>query len=590
MQEKVRYVINNGYGGIMIWTLGYDHLNTHGNYDEWSLLPAIGYCATGPVVTHTVTPLAGSNGNILPSAQQTVLTLGDVTFTATPGASSSQVEAAAQPMDTTPSYVVDQWLVNGIPIPTASGATNFTLQNVTADTSVQVTFKPAPSSAYSVTLGTDGNGTISPCDPLSVESSSNVTFTATPYTGYVVDQWLVNDVAQQSGLTSYTLYNVTASATVKVTFKAAPADSYALTTVAVPSYGGTVSEGGAFTAGSQQTVTAAANPGCSFINWTENGIEVCSSNSYSLVLATNRSLVANFTATQVIISDKDAPSLQITQPYSSGSFVTTSSSVNMAGTASDLGHGDNGISSVTVKGVEASGDTAANGGTANWNFPVSLTLGTNLLTVVAMDDAGNTNVQQVTVIYSLPDTTLPQVTLMSPNSGTYSVGSQVALSATASDSSGISYCGYYLFQGGGEVGIIYQGNPGDGLVSSYTWTVPSTLNGYTINGTDYQICFAAWDASANANGNVTLSSGYVTLQPTNDEEPFFVGIDMSTHTNAVLGWCGITNHKCTIYCSTNLLSGFSVLCSNMTATAATNIFTDSIQNCRQKFWRITTDE
>jgi uncharacterized repeat protein (TIGR02543 family) len=112
------------------------------------------------------------------------------------------------------------------------------------------------------------------------------------------------------------------------------------------------------------------------------------------------------------------------------------------------------------------------------------------------------------------DTTPPTVSLTAPNSGTFSVGSQVTLSATANDASGISYCGYYLYKGGNTlIDIIYQGNPGDGMVSPYFWTVPATVNGYTINGTDYQIVVAAWDASPNRNGNTAESSGYLTLAP-----------------------------------------------------------------------------
>jgi len=40
MQGKARYVVNHGYGGVMIWELGEDHF-VRGHYDKWSLLPAI---------------------------------------------------------------------------------------------------------------------------------------------------------------------------------------------------------------------------------------------------------------------------------------------------------------------------------------------------------------------------------------------------------------------------------------------------------------------------------------------------------------------------------------------------------------------
>jgi GH18 family chitinase len=41
MQRKAHYVVDNGFGGLMIWELGQDHFDAQGNYDQWSLLPAI---------------------------------------------------------------------------------------------------------------------------------------------------------------------------------------------------------------------------------------------------------------------------------------------------------------------------------------------------------------------------------------------------------------------------------------------------------------------------------------------------------------------------------------------------------------------
>ena len=41
MQRKAQYVLDNGFGGLMIWELGEDHFDSQGRYDQWSLLPAI---------------------------------------------------------------------------------------------------------------------------------------------------------------------------------------------------------------------------------------------------------------------------------------------------------------------------------------------------------------------------------------------------------------------------------------------------------------------------------------------------------------------------------------------------------------------
>jgi hypothetical protein len=71
--------------------------------------------------------------------------------------------------------------------------------------------------------------------------------------------------------------------------------SYSVSVSASPPGGGTVTGGGTFPAGSTQTVTAAANSGYRFFNWTESGNVVSTAASYSFTLNSNRALVANFT-------------------------------------------------------------------------------------------------------------------------------------------------------------------------------------------------------------------------------------------------------------------------------------------------------
>jgi hypothetical protein len=74
--------------------------------------------------------------------------------------------------------------------------------------------------------------------------------------------------------------------------------SYTIATLASPSGGGTVTGAGTYPAGSSQTVTATANSGYTFANWTEGGNLVSTSASYSFTLNGNRTLVANFASSQ----------------------------------------------------------------------------------------------------------------------------------------------------------------------------------------------------------------------------------------------------------------------------------------------------
>jgi hypothetical protein len=66
-----------------------------------------------------------------------------------------------------------------------------------------------------------------------------------------------------------------------------------------PSSGGIVSGEGTFVVGSSQAVTATANSGYTFANWTVNGIVVSTSAIYDFILNTNLNLVANFTSNSV---------------------------------------------------------------------------------------------------------------------------------------------------------------------------------------------------------------------------------------------------------------------------------------------------
>lgn len=75
---------------------------------------------------------------------------------------------------------------------------------------------------YTVTPNSDANGTISPSTPQEVAYGHSTSFTATPNTNYVVDQWLVNATPAQVGGSSFTLTNVTSDTDVTVTFTSTP--------------------------------------------------------------------------------------------------------------------------------------------------------------------------------------------------------------------------------------------------------------------------------------------------------------------------------------------------------------------------------
>ena len=70
--------------------------------------------------------------------------------------------------------------------------------------------------------------------------------------------------------------------------------SYTVSVSANPTNGGTVNGGGTYNQGASCTVTASANAGYTFANWTENGTVVSTNRTYTFTVTGNRTLVANF--------------------------------------------------------------------------------------------------------------------------------------------------------------------------------------------------------------------------------------------------------------------------------------------------------
>lgn len=70
--------------------------------------------------------------------------------------------------------------------------------------------------------------------------------------------------------------------------------TYNIAVNANPTEGGSVTGGGEYSAGQSCTVTATANTGYTFTNWTENGSVVSTNANYTFTVTGNRTLVANF--------------------------------------------------------------------------------------------------------------------------------------------------------------------------------------------------------------------------------------------------------------------------------------------------------
>jgi hypothetical protein len=111
----------------------------------------------------------------------------------------------------------------------------------------------------------------------------------------------------------------------------------------------------------------------------------------------SQTAAAIFTITQ---SDTQGPAVAIGFPTNNA--VVTSMNLTVTGTASDNGFGNNGVSSVKVNGVNATGGVTGGVGTANWSASITLVPGVNTITAVARDSFNNVRQNQITVTYNSP--------------------------------------------------------------------------------------------------------------------------------------------------------------------------------------------
>ena len=140
----------------------------------------------------------------------------------------------------------------------------------------------------SATASPTAGGTVSGAG--SYADGATCTLTATPATGYEFTKWTKNGT-QVSTNASYS-FTVSGDATYVATFTK---KSFAITASASPTAGGTVSGAGTYEYGSTVTLTATANSGYTFSQWTKNGTQVSTNASYSFTATAAAAYVAVFT-------------------------------------------------------------------------------------------------------------------------------------------------------------------------------------------------------------------------------------------------------------------------------------------------------
>ncbi len=154
-----------------------------------------------------------------------------------------------------------------------------------------VDYNGMPTSTFGITVSANPSAGGSVNGAGNFNCGSSCTVTATANSGYTFSNWSENG-NQVSTNASYT-FTVTGNRTLVANFTANPAN-YTIGVSANPSNGGTVSGGGTYQQGQTCTLTATANTGYTFTNWTENGEVVSTNATYTFTVSGNRTLVANF--------------------------------------------------------------------------------------------------------------------------------------------------------------------------------------------------------------------------------------------------------------------------------------------------------
>ena len=180
-------------------------------------------------------------------------------------------------------YTFTNWTENGNVVSTQANYTftvnsnrtlvaNFTLQQFT------ITALVDPSQWAG---GVEGGGVYT--------YGQSCTLTATPTVPYIFVNWTKNGI-QVSTNATYT-FTVTESATYVAHFVV---ETFTITALANPTEGGVVTGSGTYEMLDECTVTATANEGYNFVNWTENGNVVSNEAAYTFAVTGDRTLVANF--------------------------------------------------------------------------------------------------------------------------------------------------------------------------------------------------------------------------------------------------------------------------------------------------------
>ena len=183
-------------------------------------------------------------------------------------------------------------LSSGVSAGNYSGNMTLTSGTTSATVSLSGTVAQGTGTSYEITATANptAGGTITGAG--TYYENGTCTLVATANTGYTFTNWTKNgSVVSTSASYSFSVNQANAGAYV-ANFTL---NSYEVTATANPIEGGTISGTGSYDHGTTASLTASANEGYTFTNWTKNGVSVSTNATYSFTVTQATALVANFT-------------------------------------------------------------------------------------------------------------------------------------------------------------------------------------------------------------------------------------------------------------------------------------------------------
>ena len=248
-------------------------------------------------VISTNYPLVGGNIQtvaIAPSAYTIAVTANPSNAgSVTGGGTYNQGQSCTVTATANTGFTFTNWTENGSVV---SSDANYTF-TVEGNRSLVANFTAI---TYTITVSANPSNSGTTSGGGTYNHGQSCTVIATSADGYTFMNWTENGTVVSTDA-NYT-FIVTSNRSLVANFEEQLPDTYNINVSPNPNIGGTVTGGGTYAGGQQCTVTANANTGYTFINWTENGEVVTTNASYTFIVEGNRTLVANFTLNNYTIS------------------------------------------------------------------------------------------------------------------------------------------------------------------------------------------------------------------------------------------------------------------------------------------------